>query len=63
MKMKKYFMIALMASLITGAMSSCSDNDNKGEAPRLFRPVASLETNTNTIKAKWDNISGATEYK
>ena len=63
MKMKKYFMIALMASLITGAMSSCSDNDNKGEAPRLFRPVASLETNTNTIKAKWDNISGATEYQ
>ena len=62
MKMKKYFIIALMASLMTGALSSCSDNDSKGEAPRLFRPVASLETNTNTIKAKWDNISGATSY-
>lgn len=63
MKINKYFTIALLAATTLGAMSSCSDDDNLGEAPRLFRPVASLETNSNTIKVTWDNINGATEYQ
>ena len=62
MKMKKYIIMAMLTSVMAGGMSSCSDNDNLGEAPRLFRPVASLETSTNNITAKWDNIAGATEY-
>jgi len=63
MKLNKIFAISLLATLTIGGMSSCSDDDNLGEAPRLFRPVASLETNNNTIKCMWDNINGATAYK
>lgn len=63
MKLNKIFAMTLLAALTLGGMSSCSDDDNLGEAPRLFRPVASLETSNNTIKATWDNIAGATEYK
>lgn len=63
MKLNKFFAISLLAALTLGGMSSCSDDDNLGEAPRLFRPVASLETSNNTIKATWDNINGATEYQ
>lgn len=62
MKLQKYLIIMLLAATTTGFLSSCSDNDNKGDAPRLFRPIASLETNNNTITATWDNISGATSY-
>ena len=63
MKLNKIFAISLLVALTMGGMSSCSDDDNLGEAPRLFRPVASLETSNNTIKATWDNISGATAYQ
>ena len=63
MKLKKYLAIMLLAATTTGFLGSCSDNDNKGDAPRLFRPIASLETSNNTIKATWDNISGATSYQ
>lgn len=52
----------LLAVTTLGSMSSCSDDDDFGNAPRLFRPVASLETNKNTITATWDNIKGATRY-
>lgn len=52
----------LLAVTTLGSMSSCSDDDDFGNAPRLFRPVASLETNKNTITATWDNIKGATKY-
>ncbi len=62
MKLKKYLAIMLLAATTTGLLSSCSDDDNKGDAPRLFRPIASLETSNNTIKATWDNIAGATTY-
>lgn len=61
MKLKKYFAIMLLA-VTTGILSSCSDDDNLGQAPRLFRPVASLVTSNNTITASWDNIAGATQY-
>lgn len=52
----------LLTATTLGFMSSCSDDDSLGDAPRLFRPVASLETNRNTITATWDNIKGATTY-
>lgn len=63
MKLHHLLTIVLLSSATIGVMSSCSDDENLGEAPRLFRPVATLETNNNTITASWDNISGATEYK
>lgn len=62
MKLQKYLAIMLLAVTTLGSMSSCSDDDDFGNAPRLFRPVASLETNKNTITATWDNIKGATKY-
>lgn len=61
MKLQKYLAIMLLAVTTLGGMSSCSDDDSL-TAPRLFRPVASLETNKNTITATWDNIKGATNY-
>lgn len=62
MKSLKYFVISLFGLLLTGVMSSCDDDLKDGNAPRLFRPVASLETNNNSIITTWDNISGATSY-
>lgn len=62
MKLKKYLAIMLLAATTTGFLSSCSDNDSDQQAPRLFRPVASLVASNNTIIATWDNISGATQY-
>lgn len=62
MKLQKYLAFMLLAATTTGFLSSCSDDDDLGQAPRLFRPVASLETNKNTIIASWDNIAGATQY-
>ena len=62
MKLKNYMAIMLLAATTTGLLSSCSDDDNLGDAPRLFRPVASLVTSNNTITASWDNIAGATQY-
>lgn len=62
MKLHKYLAAMLLAVTTLGFMSSCSDDDGMGDAPRLFRPVASLETNRNTVTATWDNIKGATRY-
>lgn len=44
-------------------MVSCSDDDNLGDAPRLFRPVASSTVNSNTLKVEWDKIQGAKSYE
>lgn len=62
MKIAKYFVLSLFGLLTAGMMSSCSDDPTDGDAPRLFRPVASLETNNNSVIATWDNIAGATQY-
>ena len=62
MKLKKYFILSLLALTTAGFMSSCSDDENLGEAPRLFRPIASLEVSRNTIITTWDNIKDATSY-
>lgn len=62
MKIAKYFVLSLFGLLTAGMMSSCSDDPTDGDAPRLFRPVASLETSNNSVIATWDNIAGATQY-
>ena len=62
MKSLKYFVISLFGLLMTGFVSSCDDDLKDGDAPRLFRPVASLETNNNSIIATWDNITGTNTY-
>lgn len=45
------------------AMTGCSDNNDFGEAPRLFRPVASATVNSNNLEVSWDKISGASQYE
>lgn len=62
MKLQKYFAMLLLALSTVGMTSSCSDDEDLGEAPRLFRPVASLEAQNNSVLVTWDNIKGATEY-
>ena len=62
MKLKNILAIMLLAATTTGFLSSCSDKATDSQAPRLFRPVASLVTSNNTVTASWDNISGATQY-
>lgn len=62
MKMKKYLAMMLLAVVTSGTFISCDDDETLGEAPRLFRPVASLEVQNNNIVATWDNITGATSY-
>ncbi|MBR5687936.1 MAG: DUF4957 domain-containing protein [Prevotella sp.] len=62
MKSINYIVISLLCLLVTGVMSSCDDDLTDKDAPRLFRPVASLETNNNSIIASWDNIADATSY-
>lgn len=45
------------------AMTGCSDNNDLGDAPRLFRPVASATVNRNNLEVSWDKISGASQYE
>lgn len=63
MKYNKYILSMLFAATVGTTMVSCSDDDNLGDAPRLFRPVASAEVNTNTLKVTWDKIQGAKSYE
>lgn len=53
----------LFAVIASGAFISCDEDDFESDAPRLFRPVASLEVKTNKIVVTWDNIKGATTYE
>ncbi len=62
MKLRKYFILVLLAMLTINLTSSCKDDEVDEQAPRLFRPVASLTTNKNTITVTWDNIKGANVY-
>lgn len=47
--------------LFGASIISCND-DELGEAPRLFRPVASIIASQNDIIVSWDLISEATQY-
>lgn len=61
MKLNKYLATALLL-LPMGFMTSCSDDDNLAEAPRLFTPVPELVQNRNSIEVSWKQITGATQY-
>lgn len=63
MKMKKYLAMLLLAVTTSGAFISCDDDESLGEAPRLFRPIATCESQSNNLVCTWDNISGATSYE
>lgn len=52
----------LMAAATAFTFSSCSDDDNLGDAPRLFRPIASLDVSRNNLIVTWDKIKEADEY-
>lgn len=52
----------LFAAAVGATMVSCSDDDNLGEAPRLFRPIASSDASSNNLVVTWDKITGATSY-
>ena len=62
MKIRKYIAIMFLALTASYTFTACNDDETLGEAPRLFRPVASLETQNNTVVVTWDNIKGATNY-
>lgn len=63
MKIKKYITMILLAFMASSTFISCNDDDFENDAPRLFRPVASLEVQNNNIVTTWKNIKGATEYQ
>lgn len=63
MKLTKYFAIAAIAVSTICGFSSCSDDDDLASAPRLFRPVATLEASSNNLIAKWDPIKGSNSYQ
>lgn len=63
MKYNKYILSMLFAATVGTTMISCSDDDNLGDAPRLFRPIASATVNSNNLKVEWDKIQGATSYE
>ncbi|WP_297972920.1 hypothetical protein [uncultured Bacteroides sp.] len=63
MKFKKYITMILLAFMASSTFISCDDDDFTNNAPRLFRPVASLEVQNNNIITTWENIKGATEYQ
>ena len=63
MKYNKYILSMLFAATVGTTMVSCSDDDNLGDAPRLFRPIASATVNSNALKVEWDKIQGATSYE
>ena len=62
MKIKKYISTMFLALAASYIFTACSDDDSLGEAPRLFRPVTSLEVKNNNLIATWENIKGAQDY-
>ena len=62
MNATKYFKYIALSLLIGLGFTSC-DNDDLGTAPRLFRPVASIESQNNNVIVTWDNIKGASSYE
>ncbi|MCR4918295.1 MAG: hypothetical protein K5928_00550 [Prevotella sp.] len=58
----KYKLLSL-AAIAAMSLTSCSDDATDQDAPRLFRPVATLEVSGNSIITTWDNIKEATTYE
>lgn len=59
MKYLKYIALSLC---MVASFTSCDDDDD-ATAPRLFRPVPTIEAKTNNVVATWDLIKGATSYE
>jgi hypothetical protein len=59
----KYFKYIVFSLLFGASFISCQEEEDLGIAPRLFRPVTTLEVRNNNIIATWDNIKGATSYE
>lgn len=63
MKRIDFFKYITLVLLIGTGFAGCDNDDDLGNPPRLFRPIASLENKNNNIIATWDNIKGATSYE
>lgn len=63
MKVNKYFLSMCFAALVGMTLVGCSDDNDLGNAPRLFRPIASADVSSNKLTVTWDKISGATGYE
>lgn len=63
MKTINFFKYLIILSLSVGAVFTSCDDDELGDAPRLFRPIPSLSNNANSITATWDLIKGSTSYE
>jgi len=61
----KYLKYLAVSLLLVAGFASCSDDDNLGDAPRLFRPIAKLtqDGTRNNLKATWTRLGGATGYQ
>ncbi|MCD8030694.1 MAG: hypothetical protein LUF85_07720 [Bacteroides sp.] len=61
----KYLKYLAVSLLLVVGFTSCSDDDNLGDAPRLFRPIAKLtqDGTRNNLKATWTRLGGATGYQ
>lgn len=62
MKTFKYFKYMAFSLLLAASLASCND-DETAEAPRLFRPVATLSSSANNIQVEWNHVKGATSYE
>ena len=47
MKLKKYLVMMLLAGAVSYTFTACSDDETLGDAPRMFRPVATLTVEQN----------------
>lgn len=52
----------LLVTMASGTFISCNEDELMADAPRLFRPVSTLQVETNSIIVTWENIKGATSY-
>ncbi len=64
---KKYFIPYIIGSLLlcTAFFTSCDDDENLGEAPRLFSPQinkSKIESPANWILISWDRYVGSKKY-
>lgn len=63
MKLIKYLVCGVLMAGSLSVLTSCEDDDNLGQAPRLFSPVVGVTTSSNSLICKWQGIKGANNYK
>lgn len=62
MKLFKYMACGLLMAGSLTVFTACDDDNNLGEAPRLFSPVVTASANANSLVCTWQGIKGATSY-